>query len=342
MNIKELMFSDKKVTYYFDASFSYIEKIIEKSSAILLTDNNIYNKHPHLFEGWDTIIINAGENTKQQKTIDEVINQLIQKEATRDTWLIGVGGGVITDITGFVAGIYMRGINTGFIPTTLLAMVDAAVGGKSALDVGVYKNIIGLTKQPSFLLYDYSLLQTLSNEEWSNGFAEIIKHACIKDVTMFEMLETTSIDYFKLNNEALASLVYKNVMLKSAIAQNDELEKGERKLLNFGHTLGHAIETTHQISHGNAISVGMVCAASFSSEISSLQKKSIQRIIALLEKYNLPSAYRFNKEKVFELIKMDKKRTGSNIKFIFISAIGEGFIKELSLIQVKQLIDKHC
>ncbi len=135
--------------------------------------------------GWQTIVIKAGEEHKQQSTVDYIIQQLIEKEADRNTFIVGVGGGVVTDITGYAASVYMRGLKFGFVPTTILAMVDASIGGKNGVDVGVYKNLVGLIKQPEFLLFDYSLLETLPGEQWVNGFAEVIKHACIKDAGCF-------------------------------------------------------------------------------------------------------------------------------------------------------------
>ena len=174
--------------------------------------------------------------------------------------LVGIGGGVITDLTGYVAAIYMRGLSFGFVPTSILAMVDAAIGGKNGIDVGVYKNIIGTIRQPQFLLYDYSLLKSLPQSEWVNGFAEIVKHACIKDARLFNTLRQNSIRSYQRNSKELGALIKKNVHIKASVVQADEFEKGERRLLNFGHTLGHAIENIYKMPHGHAISIGMVAA----------------------------------------------------------------------------------
>ena len=176
-NCKEFVFSEKKVTVYFDSLFFDLEKIIKKGDAVLLIDENVYSIYSTFFIGWKTIVINSGENFKQQSTIDEVISSLIKIGADKTTSLIGIGGGVVTDIVGYVGSIYMRGVNTGFVPTTLLGMVDACIGGKNGIDVGIYKNMIGTIRQPAFILYDYGFLDSLPEIEWSNGFAEIIKHA---------------------------------------------------------------------------------------------------------------------------------------------------------------------
>ena len=182
MKKKTFTFSSTAVNYYFDAEFAYVEKLAPKEKTVMITDEHVFASHKKKFKGWNTIVLKAGEKYKVQQTVDVVIDQLIAFGADRKTTLVGVGGGVVTDITGYVAGIYMRGIRFGFVPTSLLAMVDASIGGKNGIDVGVYKNMVGLIRQPAFLLYDTSFLKTLPKAEWQNGFAEIIKHACIKDV----------------------------------------------------------------------------------------------------------------------------------------------------------------
>ena len=156
---------------------------------------------------------------------DLIIEQLIGFEADRSTTLIGVGGGVVTDLTGYVASIYMRGIRFGFVPTSLLAMVDASIGGKNGVDVGDYKNLVGSIRQPSFLLYDYNFLKSLPDIEWSNGFAEIIKHACILDQQSFKLLAKNHLQSIKKDKKLLASIIEKNVLLKTSVVKKDEFEK---------------------------------------------------------------------------------------------------------------------
>src|SRR5579872_2717228 len=184
-------FSGKTTTYYFDAGLSYLGNLVDKDHTVLVTDEHVFAMHQKKFGGWDTIVVHAGEQYKVQATVDSIIEQLIEFGADRKTWLVGVGGGVVTDLVGYVAATYMRGLSFGFCPTSILAMVDASIGGKNGIDVGVYKNLVGTIRQPEFLLYDYSLLKSLPKAEWVNGFAEIIKHAAIKDATLFKELEKT-------------------------------------------------------------------------------------------------------------------------------------------------------
>jgi len=242
-----------------------------------------------------------------------------------------------SDIAGYAASVYMRGIKFGFVPRSILAMVDASVGGKNGVDVGVYKNLVGVIRHPKFLLYDYSFLKTLPHEEWVNGFAEIIKHACIKDKAMFELLENNSIEEFQHSDEKIASLIKRNVEIKYKVVSNDEFETGERKLLNFGHTLGHAIENIYQLPHGSAISIGMVAASKISEEINGFNETA--RIIDLLKKYNLPVELKFDKEKVWEVLLMDKKKSGDTMNFILLNKIGDAIVKPVPLSQLKELIN---
>src|SRR5688572_9924753 len=189
MKALKYKFGSSSTEFYFAYGISHLKKITDPKTTILITDENIFGAHPKRFKGWNTIVLKPGEEFKIQSTIDSIIQQLIEREADRKTVLVGVGGGVITDITGYVASVYMRGLQFGFIPTSLLALVDASIGGKNGIDVGVYKNMVGIIRQPAFILHDLVFLNSLPQEEWVNGFAEIIKHACIRDLVMFGELE---------------------------------------------------------------------------------------------------------------------------------------------------------
>ena len=336
MQKKIYRFSSKKVTCYFDADFTHLEKLVDKNRAVIITDENIFASQQKKFHGWKTIVIRPGEKFKVQSTVDEVIDQLIQYETDRKSFLIGVGGGVVTDITGYVASVYMRGIKFGFVPSSVLAMVDASVGGKNGIDVGVYKNLVGLINQPEFLLYDISLLKSLPEDEWINGFAEIIKHACIKDARMFRELEKKSFSFYRKNKFAITKLIMQNVMIKSAVVQKDEFEHGDRRLLNFGHTIGHAIENIYALPHGKAISVGMVAACLVSEELTGFRDSS--RVIDLLNKYRLPIKTLMDSPKVFEILRMDKKKVHRSINYVMLSKIGKGIIQNIPIDQLEKLL----
>lgn len=338
MHQENYFFSSQKFSCYFNTDFSYLEKLVSKEDTVIITDENIVASHANKFNGWKIIVIKPGEQNKQQATIDYIINELINIKADRGTFIVGVGGGVVTDVAGFVASIYMRGVKFAFVPTTILAMVDASIGGKNGIDVGIYKNLVGAVKQPEFLLFDYSFLETLPQDQWINGFAEIIKHACIKDENLFACLENNPLDFFQSSIESIHELVKKNVDIKCNIVSNDEFETGERKLLNFGHTLGHAIENIYELPHGSAISIGMVAACNISAEINNFPTTDIARVTRLLRAYHLPVELHYNDDRVWEVLLMDKKRSGNTMNFVLLNKIGEAIVTPIPLTKLRQLV----
>ncbi len=338
MQTTNITIGNKQVNYYFDSDFSYLETITSKNNTVIITDDNVFKSQPSRFKGWKTIVIKAGEEHKQQSTVDYIISELIKLGADRKTFIVGVGGGVVTDITGYAASVYMRGLKFGFVPTTILAMVDASIGGKNGVDVGVFKNLVGLIKQPDFLLFDYSLLETLPQAQWVNGFAEVIKHACIKDEELFTLLENSTLDYFQKDKTALAALIKRNVNIKTNFVVNDEFEQGDRKLLNFGHTLGHAVENIYQLLHGHAISIGMVEAGRISEEINNFHSTELERIVKVLSHYHLPTEMEYDKAKIWEVLKLDKKKVSNEMNFVLLNKIGDATVRAIPMNQLEQLI----
>lgn len=329
-------FSNSSADYYFAYGISHLKEIADPNNSVIITDKNVFNHHKKRFKNWNVIVLQAGEEYKMQATVDSIIEQLIAMEADRKTTLIGIGGGVVTDITGYAASVYMRGIRFGFLPTTLLSMVDASIGGKNGIDVGVYKNLVGTIRQPSFILHDFVFLNSLPQTEWINGFAEIIKHACIKDGAMFRELESNSLKKYQGKKITVSKLIQRNAVLKTKVVQQDEFEKGDRKLLNFGHTLGHALENQYELSHGQAISIGMTYACHISQQITGF--KETERVVSVLEKYGLPTYAAFDKQKVFDVLKMDKKRERKEMNYILLEKIGKAVIKTIPLSQLEKFI----
>ena len=332
----KIKFSSGVTDLYLAFGISHLKKITDPQTTVLITDENIFNAHTKRFKGWNTIVLKPGEEFKVQATVDAVIEKLIEMEADRKTTLVGIGGGVITDITGYVASVYMRGIRFGFVPTSILALVDASVGGKNGIDVGPYKNMVGVIRQPAFILHDMVFLNSLPQTEWENGFAEIIKHACIKDAAMFAELEHNTLKTYQVKQKNICDLIQRNALIKTNIVQKDEFEKGERRLLNFGHTLGHALETQYELLHGQAISIGMTYACHISEQLTRF--KQTERVVSVLEKYNLPTYATFNKQKVFNVLKMDKKRERKEINYVLLEKIGKGVVKKISLKQLEKII----
>jgi len=331
-------FGASKVQYIFDGNFRYLQNLCHSKTTILITDEHLYAAHASKFKVWDTIVLKPGEAYKNQSTVDAVIEQLVERGVDRSYTLVGVGGGVITDLTGYIASIYMRGIRFGFVPTTILGLVDASIGGKNGVDLGVYKNMVGIIRQPSFLLHDLSLLKSLPQAEWINGFAEIIKHACIKDASLFKDLSEKNIAYYQKNKKALATLIERNALIKTKVVQKDEFEKGDRKLLNYGHTLGHAIENMYELSHGQAISIGMTYAAALSESLIGFKQQT--QVVQILSQYGLPTYAKFDLKKAINILVKDKKKKGSEIHYILLQKIGKGVIHSIPLNKIETLLEK--
>jgi 3-dehydroquinate synthetase len=198
--------------------------------------------------------------------------------------------------------------------------------------------MVGTIRQPSFLLYDYSFLKTLPEKEWINGFAEIIKHACIKDLDMFKHLEKSSFAKIRTSKKLIGDLVERNARIKTKIVQRDEFEKGERRLLNFGHTLGHALENLYQLPHGQAVSLGISAACELSHLLSTFNES--QRVIDVLDKYGLPTDAEFDKGKVIEILKKDKKKIREEINYVLLEKIGKGKVQRIPIKQLEKFINQ--
>lgn len=330
-------FSNATTDFYFDSSFNELKNIVDKKTTVIVTDENIFKAHEKKFTGYNTIVLKPGEAYKIQATVDSIVDTLIQLRADRKFVLVGVGGGVITDLTGYAASVYMRGIRFGFVPTSILALVDASIGGKNGIDVGNYKNLVGTIRQPSFILHDVSLLQSLPQNEWENGFAEVIKHACIKDAAMFQELERNGLEGYQQDKGLLTDLIRRNATIKIKVVKKDEFEKGDRRLLNFGHTLGHAVETKYQLMHGQAISIGMTYACHLSEQLGHF--KDTERVTDLLTQYHLPTYTDFDRKKVFEILKMDKKREKNEMNFIVLHKIGKAVVQTVDMKKLEKLVN---
>ena len=332
---KSYYIEGKKVDCLFSMDLSVVMNLYAKKKSVFIVDEQLYHLHSLKFQGYRICIVPSGEKNKTQSTVDEIINQLLELQLNKDDFIIGVGGGVVTDITGYVASIFKRGIRFGLVPTTILSMVDASIGGKNGINVGLHKNMVGTIYQPEFILYDSAFLETLPLAEWENGFAEIIKHACILNESLFLFLKQHNLGTFQENKELLLSLIMQNIEIKFGVVQSDVNEKGNRKLLNFGHTFGHAIENLQNISHGAAVSVGMAIAAKLSEKYTSFPETSTKQIVELLKSYGLPVSIDADSDLLFNQLISDKKRTGDEIQFILLEKIGAAVIKNISISALK-------
>jgi 3-dehydroquinate synthase len=281
------------------------------------------------------ITIPAGEKSKTLKQAGAICQQMMVAGLDRQSFVIGLGGGVIGDISGFVAAIYHRGIPHVQIPTTLLAMVDSSIGGKTGVNTTDGKNLLGAVHHPSLVIDDLDVLKTLPRREFNQGFAEVIKHAIIADAKMFEKVARASglrVPESASETHALQSLIKRNIKIKSAIVAKDERDQtGERAVLNFGHTVGHAIERAgnyRKFLHGEALSLGIVAACAISIKRAGLLPRQRDAVVDLLQRFELPIQLppHFPRNKIVRALNFDKKFEGGKIRFIVTPKIGAAHV----------------
>lgn len=333
------LFAGTKVKYYFEQSIKGIDSFCHREKTIIITDRNVFEHYATFLEGRKVIVLEPGEHTKTLTTVEYIIGRMMEWKADRGHFIIGMGGGVVTDITGLVASLYMRGLPFAFIPTSLLGMVDAALGGKNGVNCGLHKNITGTIAQPRWIIFDRTLLYTLPHEEWVNAFAEIVKYAAVFDEALFQTLEQHSLDEFRDKHYLTAKILYICTHIKSLVVERDVFEQGERRLLNFGHTLGHAIENLAEIPHGKAVAAGMVFAARLSEQLTGFAETN--RLVRLLEKFELQPQLEYDKTKAIELLTLDKKRAGNNINFVLLEKTGKGIIHPIPVTELEGVVREY-
>lgn len=318
---------------------SMLGELTTGKRCFVVTDENLYHHYSQLIEKYPHIIIPTGESNKNLATIEYIHRNLLEMNADRSSYIIGFGGGIVTDVTGFAASTYMRGVGFGFMATSLLAQVDASVGGKNGVNLDGYKNIIGTFNQPDFVLCDTQVLATLPPRELRAGMSEALKCGLIRDSKLFEIFENHTFEQIVSTHELLFEVVVRSVELKAAVVTADERESGERKLLNLGHTFAHAIEKcSSDYIHGEAVSIGLCKAAHISTKIGELPMVEYLRIETALRKLGLPlTASELNPDKLIQAAHSDKKRAGNSIEMILLHHIGESYIHKLDIDQLSIL-----
>ncbi len=316
----------------------HIERTFGKRPLFIVADDNCYDllgmdlQSMLKDDGFsvEAIIFPHGEQSKNLATVEEISRELVRKGADRHSVLLAVGGGVTGDIGGFVASIYMRGIPFVQIPTTLLAQVDSSVGGKTGVDLPEGKNLVGTFYQPGLVLTDIGVLATLPRKELINGLSEVVKYGAIWDEEFFAFLERHYKGCLELDPDIIGYIVKRSCEIKAEVVSRDEREGGLRRILNFGHTIGHAIEAVSEfsISHGQAVAMGMVAAGKLSSMKGLLDSKSVARLKALLEALELPTVIPndLDEQRIIELIRHDKKARSGKVHFVLLKALGETVI----------------
>ncbi len=274
-------------------------------------------------------MFSAGEEQKTLKTVESLYDFLIRSNFDRNDMLIALGGGVVGDLTGYVAATYLRGIDFIQIPTTLLSQSDSSIGGKTGVDFDGYKNMVGAFYMPKLVYINVSTLQTLPDRQYFSGFAEIMKHALIKDGRFYEWLLDKMYEICEKDTDILEEMIMRSCTIKKLIVEKDPLEKGERALLNFGHTIGHAIEKASgfQLYHGECVALGAVAAAFISWKHEWLSMEEYYEIRDMFVPFHLPiSITHMDPQEILRLTKSDKKKEGDYIKFILLKKVGKAVI----------------
>jgi 3-dehydroquinate synthase len=284
------------------------------------------------------ITIEAGERKKTLASVADLYDHFLDLQVDPSWCVVGVGGGVVCDVVGFAAATFRRGIPCAFIATTLLAQADAAVGGKNGVNLQHYKNMVGTIRQPRFVLCDLDALATLPADELANGFAEIIKHGVIASSSLCEFLETQAGRLLTLEREPLQKVLRESIAIKAGVVERDENESHERKKLNFGHTFAHALENRLKISHGQAVSIGMVLAAKLSVKLGRLDAAALERLIALLGKFNLPVTCELSVRKLLDPMRLDKKRRGADLDLVLLDELGRAVIVPTPMAVLEEML----
>ena len=336
---------------FFEKFPEYIGNVYGGKKLFVITDSNVdkiyKNEYEKMFKGFDYTIyvLEAGEKHKHIGIMPSIYSAMVNEGLTRKDMVVAFGGGVVGDIAGFAAASYMRGLGFIQIPTTIVSQVDSSVGGKVGVDLPEGKNLVGAFHQPKLVLIDNYFLNTLTDRYFYDGFAEIVKYGCIYDKNFFEKLEnivkssglSETDENYKENlrkhlMKHINGLVYRSCEIKKEVVEKDEKESNLRMILNFGHTIGHAIEqftNYEKYSHGEAISAGMVDITKIGERKGITKKNEFVKIEKLLKALNLPVEIKYPEDKISEIMKRDKKSTSDGVNFVFLVEIGEVVIRKM-------------
>lgn len=331
----------------FNNIHEYLNPYIQGKKTVIITDDNVYELYgKSLIQNlenygydMDAIVIKAGEPSKSLTTLEHVYSKLIQLGITKSDRLIALGGGVVGDLTGFAAATFLRGIPFVQIPTSLVAQVDSSIGGKTAVNLPNGKNLVGSFYHPEAVLIDPTVLKTLDPHYLWDGMAEVIKYGCIRDLELFKLLETISLD--DLHNH-MEQIIYRCCLTKKEVVEEDEKDENTRMLLNFGHTIGHGIEKVYnykEYTHGEGVAMGMYHITLKSEALGYTKQGTTEQIKSLLVKYNLPYLLpNVDKNNLSETLLSDKKARGSKINLILLNEIGNSFIHTINKDDIKKFI----
>lgn len=341
----KITLENRSSTVFTGESLSAIRRFTSPSESVVITDGNILKYYSAMFDDYPVIEIGTGEGIKNLSTVEYIMRRMIELRCTRNTFLIGIGGGIVSDIAGFAASIFMRGIRFGFVSTTLLSQIDASVGGKNGVNVDMTKNMAGVFAQPEFVICDHRMFETLPSEEYINGIAELVKTACLDSSGLYSFVSGNRVKILSMDIDTVSEAVYRCVKYKASIVEADEKETGPRRVLNLGHTLGHAIEKVKGIKHGFAVAVGMGVALDISVMQGYLERDAAEDIKSLLKFFGLPCGINgiINKDDmpdIMDAIESDKKRESHNVNFVLLKRPGEPFVNPIGFSELSEIISE--
>jgi len=353
--IKKINILTKESKYSIEIETNSIKKKIKhiisnNNNVIFLIDKKVFNVFQKInnYKKQKYICISCSEKIKTFNSYAKLTQKILNKGVDRKTVLVAIGGGTMGDLSGFIASTLLRGIDLILIPTTLLSQVDSSIGGKNGINTRFGKNLIGTFYQPRLVIIDPLFLSTLPKRELLSGYAEIVKHSIIYDQNFFNWLDKNSKNIFNLNYKVISKAIYKSILIKKQYVLKDEKERLKnrysRAILNFGHTFGHALETYYKynkkLTHGEAISIGMIIASTISYNLNYLSYKNLLKIKNHFIHNKLPIMdKKMYDEKIFKIIYKDKKNIDGKINFILLKKIGNAFLKNnISLKNIKKLI----
>ncbi len=306
--------------------------VLPEGRVVVVSDTSIDRLHHDLLAPYDTVLIGAGETVKTLRTAEMIYRRFIELGVDRATFVLGVGGGIVTDVAGFVASTYMRGLSFGFVSTTLLGQVDASVGGKNGVNVDGYKNMAGTFTQPQFVICDPELLRTLPEREFRAGLAEVVKAGIIADADLFSRIENSAFEALRTDTDLLSDVISAAIRVKADIVENDERESGERRKLNLGHTLAHAIEkTSSQMNHGEAVAVGTALIASAAVKFGVLQPADRDRIVGVLTALGFDLTPPVEVRRLLKEVSKDKKNENGRLRVVLPVSIGDCEVRTMSM-----------
>ena len=306
--------------------------VLPEGRVVVVSDATIDRLYHPLLEKYDTVLIGLGESVKTLQTVETIYRRFIELGVDRSTFVLAVGGGIVTDVAGFAASTYMRGLKFGFVSTTLLGQVDASVGGKNGVNVDGYKNMAGTFTQPQFVICDPGLLRTLPDREFRAGLAEVVKAAIIADADLFGRIENTTFEALRTDTDLLTDAVSAAIRVKADIVERDEHESGDRRKLNLGHTLAHAIEKcSNRMNHVEAVAVGTALIAGAAVKLGVLSEADRDRIVHVLMQLGFDLTPPVDVKRLLKEVGKDKKNEEGILRIVLPVGIGDCEVRPMKI-----------